>query len=142
MDLMDRILELSRQGYYCAQILAILFLETIGEENPQLVRAMGGLNGGIGNSGDICGCMGAGCCLISCLTGKPSADQMDDPQHKSAMGEFTQWFCNEMELEYTATDCRDIIGTNLAKRVQVCPQIIAGTYEKIMEILETRNLLI
>ena len=60
MDLEERIMELSRYGYACGQILAILLLETIGEENPALVRCMQGLNGGIGSSGDVCGSMAAG----------------------------------------------------------------------------------
>ena len=38
MDLEERILELSRCGYACGQILAKLLLETIDEENPTLVR--------------------------------------------------------------------------------------------------------
>ena len=37
MDLFDRIMELSRCGYFCGQILAILLLETLGEENPGFV---------------------------------------------------------------------------------------------------------
>ena len=32
MDLEERIMELSRYGYACGQILAILLLDTIGEE--------------------------------------------------------------------------------------------------------------
>ena len=55
MDLFDRVMELSRYGYFCGQILAKLLLETIGEENPGLVKAMGGLNGGVGFSGGCCG---------------------------------------------------------------------------------------
>ena len=31
MDLFDRIMELSRYGYFCSQFLAILTLETTGE---------------------------------------------------------------------------------------------------------------
>ncbi len=57
------------------------------------------------------------------------------------MGEFTRWVTEEMELEYMGIDCRDIVGTNPAKKVQNCPQIIAATYEKCMEILEMRGLL-
>ena len=38
MDLEERIMELSRYGYACGQILAKLLLDTIGEENPALVR--------------------------------------------------------------------------------------------------------
>jgi hypothetical protein len=57
------------------------------------------------------------------------------------MGQFTQWFQNEMESEYGGMDCRDIVGTNPAKKVQYCPQIIAATYEKCMEILEEKGLI-
>ena len=141
MDLEARIMELSRYGYACGQILAKLLLETIDQENPALIRCMQGLNGGIGSSGDVCGCMAAGCCLISYFTGKPADDEFDSPHHRSAMGEFTGWFQNEMEAEYGGMDCRDIVGTNPAKKVQYCPQIIAATYEKCMEILENRGLL-
>ena len=141
MDLMDRIMELSRYGYFCSQILAILMLEAVGEENPKLVQAMAGLNGGIGFSGDVCGCMAGGCCILSYFTGKPDADSYDSPHHKSAQGEFVQWFTDEMELEYQTIDCRDITKGTPAKRVQYCPQIIAQTFEKCMEILEERGLL-
>ena len=141
MDLMDRIMELSRYGYFCSQILAILMLEAVGEENPKLVQAMAGLNGGIGFSGDVCGCMAGGCCILSYFTGKPDADSYDSPHHKSAQGEFVRWFTEEMELEYQTIDCRDITKGNPAKRVQYCPQIIAQTFEKCMEILEERGLL-
>ena len=141
VDLDERIMELSRYGYSCGQILALLLLETIGEENPQLVRCMQGLNGGIGSSGDVCGCMAAGCCLISYFTGKPDDTGYDSPHHKPAMAEFTQWFIDEMEQEYMSIDCRDIVGTNPAKKVQYCPQIIAMTYEKCMEILEDKGFL-
>ena len=90
MDLFDRIMELSRYGYFCGQILAILMLETIGEENPELVKAMGGLNGGVGFSQGCCGCMTGGACLISLFTGKGEDLGMDSPEHKPALGEFTQ----------------------------------------------------
>ena len=48
MDLEERIMELSRYGYACGQILAILLLDTVGEENPKLTQCMQGLNCGIG----------------------------------------------------------------------------------------------
>ena len=141
MDLEERIMELSRYGYACGQILGILLLDTIGEENPALIRCMQGLNGGIGGSGDICGCMAAGCCLLSWFTGKPGDTDYDSPYHKGAMGEFTKWFIDEMEFQYNATDCRDIVGNNPAKKVQYCPGIIAATYEKCMEILDRAGFL-
>ncbi len=141
MDLEERILELSRYGYACGQILGILLLDTLGEENPQLIRCLQGLNGGVGGYGGLCGCMAAGCCMISNFTGKPDDASFESPHHKAALGEFTAWFEGEMEAEYGALDCRDIVGTDPAKKVRYCPQIIAATYEKCMEILESRDLL-
>ena len=46
-----------------------------------------------------------------------------------------------MTAEYGGIDCRDITRGNPAKRVEYCPQIIAATYEKCMEILTERGLL-
>ena len=141
MDLFDRIMELSRCGYFCSHILAILLLETLGEENKGLVKAMEGLNGGVGFSGGCCGCMTGGACTISYLTGKGEDTELDHPEHKSAMGEFTEWFTEEMMVEYGGTDCRDITRGNPAKRVELCPQIIADTYMKCMEILNDKGLI-
>ena len=141
MDLFDRVMELSRYGYFCSQILAILMLETVGEENLGLVKALGGLNGGVGFSQGCCGCMTGGACIISYFTGKGEDTSMDDPQHKPALGEFVKWFEEEMTIEYGGIDCRDITKGNPANRVEFCPQIIASTYEKCMEILQERELL-
>lgn len=141
MDLLDRIMELSRCGYFCSQILAILMLETVGEDNSGLVKAMGGLNGGVGFSGGCCGCMTGGACVISYFTGKGEATGTDHPEHKSATGEFARWFTDEMLIQYGGSDCRDITKGNPAKRVEYCPQIIAQSYEKCMEILSEKGLI-
>lgn len=141
MDLFDRIMELSRCGYFCSQILAILMLETAGEENNGLIRAMQGLNGGVGFSGGCCGCMTGGACIISYITGKGGYTEYELPEHKSALGEFTQWFTDEMMIEYGGVECSDITRGNPAKRVELCPQIIADTYAKCMEILSEKGLL-
>ena len=141
MDLFDRIIELGRYGYSCGQILTLLMLETIGEENPALVRAMGGLDGGVGYSKGCCGCMTGGACLISYFTGKGEDFETEKPENKPALGEFTNWFRDEITADYGGIDCEDIIGTNPAKRVEYCPQIMAATFEKCMEILQEKNLL-
>ncbi len=41
MDLYERIAELGSMGYHCSQMMMIMTLETIGEENPQLVKGSG-----------------------------------------------------------------------------------------------------
>ena len=141
MDLFDRVMELSQYGYFCSQIMAILMLEMTGEENPGLVRAMGGLNGGVGYSQGCCGCMTGGSCLLSYFTGKGEDTAFEDANHKPAMAEFTRWFEEEMTVEYGGIDCRDITKGNPANRVEYCPQIIAASFEKCVEILQDRGLL-
>ena len=141
MDLLDRIMELSRYGYFCSQIMAILVLDAAGEENPKLVQALGGLDGGVGYSKNNCGCMTGGACMLSYFTGKSGDLEVESAEHKPALGEFARWFQDEMTADYGGINCEDIIGTNPAKRVEYCPQIIADSYSKIMEILEEKNLL-
>lgn len=141
MDLMERILDLSNCGYFCSQILAILLLETVGAENKELVRALGGLNGGVGYSKGCCGCMTGGCCVISYFTGKGEDTYPESEYHKSALGEFTEWFRDEMLAEYGGTDCEDITKGNPARRLEICPQIIADTYMNCMEILQEKDLI-
>ena len=134
-------MELSRYGYFCSQIMAILVLEAAGEENPKLVQALGGLDGGVGYSKNNCGCITGGACMLSYFTGKSGDLEVVSAELKPALGEFTRWFQDEMTADYGGINCEDIIGTNPAKRVEYCPQIIAASYSKIMEILEEKNLL-
>ena len=70
MELLERVVELSLEGYCCSQVMALLLLELLGEEDDGFVRAMGGLINGGGYSGGDCGCMSGGACLISYITGK------------------------------------------------------------------------
>ncbi len=73
MDLYERIIELSSMGYHCSQMIMIMTLEAIGEENPQLVKALGGLGGGIGYCGDTCGCLTGGACAIGFVPWQPGS---------------------------------------------------------------------
>ena len=81
------------------------------------------------------------CCIISYFTGKGEDTGMDSPEHKAALGEFTRWFKDEMTIYYGGYECEDITHGNPAKRVELCPQIIASTYEKCMEILSEGGLI-
>lgn len=140
MDLMERMLELSQQGYYCAQILLILALESEGRENPELVRAMGGLNGGMGNSGGLCGCMSGGACFLSYFTGKGEADEIAHPESDKIIQEFVLWF-KDYTAEYGGTDCRCILEGDTRNKIQRCPIIMEAVLEKCMSLLEEHDCL-
>lgn len=141
MDLFDKVMEYWQCGYYCSQILAKLLLETIGEENEGFLRAMGGLDGGIGHSGGACGCLTGGACCISYLTGKSEDTGYDRPEHRPALAEFVKWFNEDMAMDLGGTECELITKGNPANRLSICPGIIAGSYEKCMEILSGKGLI-
>ena len=48
MDDIDQLMALRKQGFYCSQILMLQGLEMMGKDNPDLIRAMHGLAGGLG----------------------------------------------------------------------------------------------
>ena len=127
MDLYERIMELGSMGYHCSQIIMIMTLETIGEENPQLVKAMGGLGGGVGYCGDTCGCL--------------TPEEKEDAQMKPAVQELYQWFRQKTEEEFGAFYCKDITHLDWGVIMEKCPGLIADTYTKVMEILTEREVL-
>ena len=140
MDLMERMLELSQQGYYCAQILMILALEAEGKEDPDLIRAMGGLNGGMGNSGGICGCLTGGACFLSYYTGKGEPDELPHPDSDALIQELISWF-REYTEEYGGTDCRCILEGDSRNKIQRCPLIMEAVLEQCMGLLEEHGCL-
>ena len=134
-------MELSRYGYLSGQILAKLLLETIGEENPGLVKAKGGISGVVAFSGGCCGCMSGGACLISYITGKGGENDADLPGHVSAVCHFTHWFAEEMKERYGGTDCGEILGGDQRRKMERCPEIMALSFEKCIEILSGKGLI-
>lgn len=140
MDLLDRMLELSREGYFCTQILLILALEADGKDNPDLVRAMGGLNGGMGNTGGICGCLTGGCCFLSYYAGKGENDELPHPDCNAMIDELAQWF-RDYTAEFGGCSCRQILEHDDRNKLQRCPALIGATLERCMELLEEHGVL-
>ena len=124
MDLYERIIELSSMGYHCSQMVMIMTLEAIGEENPQLVKALGGA------------------CAIGLFLGNLAPQEKEDIQMKPAVQELYQWFHKKTEEEFGAFYCKDIT-SNLDWGVimEQCPALIADTYTKVIEILTERRIL-
>ena len=48
MDDNNELVVLRKQGFYCSQILMLQGMEMMGKSNPDLIRAMHGLAGGLG----------------------------------------------------------------------------------------------
>lgn len=133
-----RILELSLQGFGCSQILAILAMEAQGKENPDLVRAMTGLLGGLG-CGKTCGALTGGTCVLSLYAGRGSADELPRDNLPLLISELVEWFEEEIGECYGGIDCEDIIHHDPALRISRCPGIVTETFRKIVEILEAHD---
>jgi C_GCAxxG_C_C family probable redox protein len=137
-----RMMELRRQGFKCSQIILALGLGARGKDNPDVVRAMTGLCGGIGFSGNICGCLTAGVCLLGLFAGRGAPEETGHEKFFPMVDDLLQWFNKDVAESYGGINCIDIIGEDLASRTPnpKCGQLIAATYQKVEEILNENNI--
>ena len=135
MSIRDRVLQLSRKGYVCSQIILILILEMTGSTNFDLINAMHGLGGGVGFSGDCCGCMTGGCCALSLSASKENDSFTKSETYLNCLDTFTKWFADT----YGDTDCRKILKGDKNNLLH-CPEIITATLEKCLDIMENQGL--
>lgn len=130
-----RMVEIAQQEFYCSQILLMMGLEAQGKTNPDLVRAMAGLVGGLGFSGKNCGTLTGGACLLALYAGKGTTEEVEDSRLNSMIKDLVQWFEQEQGSKYGGIDCQQILGDNTSNRLERCPQIVYQTYEKVKMIL-------
>jgi C_GCAxxG_C_C family probable redox protein len=130
-----RMIELAGHGFYCSQILLFLGLEAQGKENPDLIRAMNALAGGLGFSGDTCGALSGGACLLGLYAGRGFAEEEADPRMDLMIGELVDWFTQEHTALFGGIHCDDIVGGDPHNQKTRCPGIVRNTYEKVTSIL-------
>jgi hypothetical protein len=134
-DDLFRMMEISQQGFYCSQVLLIMGLEAQGKTNPDLVRSMAGLAGGIGFCGKNCGSLTGGACLLSLYAGRGTAEEVEDDRLNKMIMDLVDWFEAEYSSLYGGIDCEIIFGGDPVKKKERCPKIVLQTYQKIKEIL-------
>ena len=134
-DVFLKMLELSQAGFYCSQILLIIGLEAQGKENPDAVRAMSGLIGGMGFCGKTCGALTGGACLIGLYAGKGAVEEMEDSRLNDMIRELVEWFEQEACSQYGGIACDNILENNPLNRTARCPQLVLNTLGKVEDIL-------
>ena len=134
-DEIERMTDLKQQGFFCSQILIILGLELQGKSNPDLVRCMHGLAGGLGFTGETCGTLTGGACLLGLYAGKGLPAEERDPRLFSMIEELVKWFKEKYGTQYGGITCNQILENNLKNRSIRCPPLVAETYQKIKELL-------
>lgn len=138
----NAILTLSQKGFCCSQILALLILGAQGRENPDLVRALAGLCHGIGQSGDACGILTGGCCVLSYLVGPDAEDGVAMPEAKIVQEEFVDWFRAACEEKWGSIHCADIIGEDNPEGPDKsrCRELLAQSWTRLLGILTMHNI--
>jgi C_GCAxxG_C_C family probable redox protein len=132
-DTILKLMKLKAKGFCCSQMTLILALEKQGKINPDLVRSVGGLCFGIYGSGEVCGALSGGACLISLYAGKDTVEETADDRYITMIVELTDWFHGTADKEFGGTSCEEILGKFPDR--SMCGQIVADTYEKCMDIL-------
>ena len=135
MELRERIMELGLQGFECSQILMILALEADGCENPDLVRAMSGLTGGLGHCRKECGALTGGCCVLGYYAGRGSAEEIEHNDFYRIVQDYVNWFQEEFSSGTNGTDCLSILGEDFSKAFTSCLPMLEACQETLTKIL-------
>ena len=135
MDDLARMSELKQQGFQCSQIVMLMGLELQGKDNPDLIRALQGLAGGLGFSGETCGALTGGACLLGLYAGRGWAGDEAEPRLDLMVDELVAWFKDGYGNEYGGIRCDDILAGKPQNMVTRCPTMVAGTYQEVKELL-------
>ena len=111
-----------------------LALDAEGKDCPELIRAMGGLNAGIGFSGGPCGALTGGACFLAYFS-----EGLDGRERDAMLREFHDWF-RERTAEYGGESCDRILAGDPSNQLRRCPALVQEVYGKCVELLEARGL--
>ena len=132
---MDELIEFRKQGFYCSQIILLKGLEQMGKSNPDLVRAMQGLAGGLGFRGELCGALTGGASLIGLYAGKGTPEQEEDPRLLFMMEDLVKWFKAEYGEQFGGIRCEEILAGDNRNQTTRCPLMVSGVIQKVNELL-------
>jgi C_GCAxxG_C_C family probable redox protein len=135
-DEMTRIAQLHAQGFHCSQILVTLGLDQQGKTNPDLVRAVAGLAGGLGFTGKVCGALSGAVCLLGLYAGRGEVEERENHVLNAMIDELVVWFEEKFGKEYGGIDCSIILQDDPWNRLTRCPNLVTETYVKAKELLE------
>ncbi len=131
-----RMIQRVQQGFHCSEILLFAGLEAQGKTNPDLIKAMSALAGGVGFSGEVCGALTGGACLLGLYNGRGHEDENADPLLSIMVSELMDWFSSKYGTQYGGIRCREITEDDSRKQPQRCPRIVAGVLKKVKLLLQ------
>ncbi len=133
-----RILRLASQGFCCSQILVQRALEDMGQDNPALIRAMGGLCEGMGQ-GEICGVATGAACVLSLYAGKGRAEEQALESLPAMLTDFMAWFQGR-STTWGGIRCEDITLASGGRNEEVCGGIMQQARMTLLGILDAHGI--
>jgi hypothetical protein len=141
MSLYERMLELSHQGFACAQVMMQLVLDAEDKQDADLVRTVGALNNGLRGNALVCGAFLGGACVISYYAGQGEPDEMPNSAYDEMVQELYAWFAEQIAAPRGGMTCPQMLGNDDANKLIVCPDAVERTFNRAIELLEGRDLL-
>lgn len=120
--------ELHRQGYNCAQCVAMAVADLTGIAEDTLAACTGGLGGGIGRSGDVCG-------VITGMAVAAGAAGWREPADRNNVYDCAGELYSRFSNTFGATSCRALKGE---LRIP-CPRLIAEGVKMATEALQVNK---
>ena len=135
-----RVMELAGKGYCCSQMMVLLALDEMGREDPDLVRAAGGLCNGLGDCSGPCGVLTGSILSLGLYAAKGMDDEEPDDALPLMLETLRDWF-TERTLEYGGTACGVILdGGCGAPHPERCGGLVSDANAKVREILVENGL--
>jgi|GEM_PF-48565 len=131
-----RMLELVQQGFHCSEVLLFMGLDSLGKDNPDLIRSVSALAGGIGFAGEICGALTGGACVMGLYAGRGTPEEDEDPKMKMMVQELVNWFSQKYGGTYGGIRCRDITGDDPESVASRCPRLVTSVHKKVKSLLQ------
>ncbi|MDD2736900.1 MAG: C-GCAxxG-C-C family protein [Desulfuromonadaceae bacterium] len=125
------ILSLRQSGLCCSQIIVKLALNSLGRENPDLVRAMAALCFGGGNPDGTCGVLTGAACALSLSLGNDPERERQDPLLALLLDELYGWFSVTLKDRHSCSgnSCADILAVSPDKRA--CTLLMIAALDKL-----------
>lgn len=135
-----RMIQRVQQGFHCSEILLFAGLEAQKKTNPDLIKAVSALAGGVGFSGEICGALTGGACLLGLYNGRGHENEIADKNLNIMVSELVDWFSSKYGNRYGGIKCREITEDDSRNQPQRCPQIVSGVLKKVKLLLHEQGL--
>lgn len=134
MELKDYIQQLLSEGYHCSQVMMKLSQAMRGQENEPMIRALGGLAGGMFMRQN-CGCLTGGACVLASYVDRAEGE-VEPTEYQDMVRELVTWF----EQENGSLQCRDLVSEDMVEVMNYCPGLMERTYQKVLDILQSHGI--